>query len=129
MSKQLTPYQGYRVCTDGSLNPAEVRVTNYLIREYGDLALEILHKFGLQEIRDYRTETDDDTEYLIIKVRPDAYDLMEEMLVELARKSREMHKKDKAERDCLDSIREKEQEKMDAKFAEIANLMGEDEEY
>lgn len=127
MSRQIRPYIGYQVCTDGSLKPAEILVTNYLIRNYGETARDILGRHGMREIVDYRKHNDDDYDCIILVVRPDAYNKIRETLLELDVVSRKVQARDNIEEEKREEIRTKAMEEFERVFKEIDNRLGEDE--
>lgn len=119
-------YSGYHVCTDGSLTPAEILVTNYLIRTYGETARKILEKHGMQEIADYCKHSDDGHDAFRIKVRPDNYDKIREVLLELAAVSKEHYDRDVIEEEKREKIRSDATDLFEKVFADIDKLVGED---
>jgi len=126
MSRQITHYDDYRTCTDGNLLPAQILVTNHLIRGHRETAIAILKKHGMKEFADYRTPVDDDCNAIILAVRPDAYDNIRETLVELSAVSKEVQARDYAEDEKLEKIRNDAVDEFERVFAEIDKLIGED---
>ena len=125
MSRQISLYCGYQVCTDGSLKPAEVLVTNYLVRTYGETARKIFEKHGMREIVDYR-RYDGDYDAFIIIVRPGTYNKIREMLIELSDTSKKIQVQDHMEEVKWDQIRSDAMLEFERVFREIDNLLGED---
>jgi hypothetical protein len=122
---QVSLYDGYRVCTDGSLKPAEIVLANNLVRHHKDQVLAILHKYGLEKIRDYR-DYEGDFEGIVLIVRPDALELLKEMITEIAKENRKQNDENAKQSAEWQKARDAAQASLDKVVTELEKITEDD---
>jgi len=126
MSKdQLILQENYRISSDGSLFPAELRMHNHLILHYPDRVDDILEQNNLKPIVDFKWEGG--RAYLVMFVRPDTLDVFEKVIAIIAGESKGRKKADDTIEAERNAIRNSESGRIVAMFNRVNEIIGREE--